>query len=115
MPGKKRREGKEGCLHHRSANCQDSFPFSPVQRQDREEGLQEGDVEDGEVKEHGQGDGVDEHRVVAEEEGEKRFTGGERIHGVQHLNHDQNGKGDGRGGLGHIVAEHLAANLRELS
>lgn len=104
----------KGCSHDGGTDSQDSLPFGPVQRKDGEQSLEEGDVEDGEVEGHGQRDGVNEHRVVVEEEGEERLAGGQRVHGVQHLNDHKNRERNGRGRLGHVVAEHLAANLGEL-
>lgn len=104
----------KGNSHHRGTNHQHGLPLIPVQGQDREQGLQEGDVEDSKVQTHREGDGIDQHGVVVEEEGEQGFAGGQRIHSVQHLNDHEDGKRHGRGGLGHVVAEHLAADFREL-
>lgn len=43
---------------------------------------------------HRQCDGVDEYHVVPEREGEKRFTRRESVHGVKHLNNDEDRKRD---------------------
>lgn len=67
------------------------------------------------MKGHGQSDGVDQHGVVAQEESQERLAGGQGVHGVQHLNHHEDGKRDGGCRLGHVVAEHVATNLGELS
>lgn len=101
-------------LHYRCTDHQHGLPLVPVQRQDGEQALQEGDVEDGEVEGHGEGDRVDEHGIVAQEESQERLAGGQGVHRVQHLNHYENGERDGGGGLGHIIAEHLTSNLGEL-
>lgn len=102
-----------GNLHNGSANRQHGLPLIPVQGQDCEQALQEGDVKNGEVKDHRQGDGVDQHGVVVQEESQQRLARRQGVHRVQHLNNDQDRQRDRRGRLGHIVAEHLATNLRE--
>lgn len=44
---------------------------------------------------HRQRDGVDEDHVVPKRESEKRFAGRQCVHGVEHLNNDENRKRDG--------------------
>lgn len=66
------------------------------------------------MKEHGQSDGVDKHRVVAQEERQEGLARGQRVHGIEHLNHHEDGKRHGGGRLAHVVAEHLASNFGEL-
>ena len=66
------------------------------------------------MQHHGEDNSVDEHHVVPQEESEEGFTRGQGVHGIQHLNNHQDGQRDRRGRLGHVVGEHLAADLREL-
>lgn len=44
---------KKGDLHNRRADRHNSLPLITVKRDDAEETLQEGDVEQGKVKSHG--------------------------------------------------------------
>lgn len=101
-------------LHYRGADHKDRLPLGPVQRQNGKQALQEGDVENGKVEQHREGDGVDQHGVVAQEEGQERLARRQGVHGIQHLNHHENGERDRRRGLGHIVAKHLTSDLGEL-
>lgn len=46
---------EDGCkqdLHNRSADSQNRLPFSPVQRQNREQCLQEWNIQNGEMEGH---------------------------------------------------------------
>ena len=65
------------------------------------------------MEDHGEGDGVDEDHGVPEWQGEEGFRRGEGVHGVEHFDDDENGEGDGRGGLGRVIGEHRAADLWE--
>lgn len=38
------------------------------------------------MEHHGQDDGVDEHHVLPQWEGQEGFAGGKAVHGVQHFN-----------------------------
>ena len=62
---------------------------------------------------HGQGDGVDEDHVLPQRKGQEGLGGGEGVHGVQHLDDDEDGEGDGRGCLGGCVGEDVATDRRE--
>lgn len=44
------------------------------------------------MQRHGQGDGVDEHHVLPQGECEEGLAGREGIHGVEHLDDDQDGE-----------------------
>lgn len=66
------------------------------------------------MEEHREGDGVDQHGIVAQEEGQERLARRQGVHGIQHLNHHENGERDRRRRLGHVVAEHLTSDLGEL-
>ena len=106
--------GTEEDLHNRCADDDHGLPLGPVQGQNGEEGLKDGSVEKSEVQGHGQSNGIDKHHVLPNGEGQERLARGEGVHGVEHLNDDQDRERDSRAGLGHIVGEHGAANLREL-
>lgn len=101
-------------LHNRSADDDHGLPLCPVQGQNGKEGLKDGSVEKGEVQGYGQSNGIDEHHVLPHRERQERLAGGKGVHGVEHFNDDQDGERDSRTGLGHVVREHGAANLREL-
>jgi hypothetical protein len=77
-------------LQNRCAKSQNSFPFIPVESQDREQALEEGNVEDAEMESHRQCNGVHENHVVPKREGEKRFAGREGVHSVKHLDDYEN-------------------------
>lgn len=66
------------------------------------------------MQHHREDNRVHEHHVVPQEEGQQRLAGRERIHGIQHLDDHQDGQRDRRRGLGHVVGEHVAADLGEL-
>jgi len=65
------------------------------------------------VESHGQSDGVDEDHVLPEGQGKERLGRRKCVHGVQHLNDHEDGKRDGRGGLGGGIREDVAANRGE--
>jgi hypothetical protein len=57
---------------HGNADVQHSLPLDPVERQNAEQRLEEGHVEDHEVQGHGEGDGADQHRVHGRRERQER-------------------------------------------
>lgn len=87
-------QGWLGDSHDRRADKKHSLPFCPVQGQNGEQTLKEGNVQDSEMEGHGEGDSVDQHGVVLQEESEERRARRQSVHGVQHFNHDEDGKRD---------------------
>ena len=101
-------------LHDWKTDPEHGHPLVQIQGHDGEETLQEGRVENAKVEGHGQRDGIHQHHILPQRKREQGLARGECIHGVQHLNHDQNRKGHGRGCFAHLVAEHLTPDLGEL-
>lgn len=62
------------------------------------------------MQDHAEADCVDENHVLPQGQREQRFTGRERIHGVQHLNDDKDGQRDGGGIVCAVVGKHVAVD-----
>ena len=99
--------------NNRCAPPQHDLPLAPAERHNAEDILQDGSVEESEVKSHGKSDGVDEDHVLPQRKGQEGLGGGEGVHGVQHLDDDEDGERDGRGCLGGCVGEDVATDRRE--
>ena len=97
----------------RGAPPEHNFPLAPAERHDAEDVLQDRSVEEAEVEGHGEGDGVDEDHVLPQGEGEEGLGGREGVHGVEHLDDDEDGERDGRGCFGGGVGEDVAADRGE--
>ena len=100
--------------HNRQTNHHHSPPLRHIKGHDREQRLQERGIEQREMQHHGQRDGVDEDHVIPQREREQGFAGGEGVHGVEHLDDDEDGEGDSGGCFGAVVGEDLAAQVWEL-
>lgn len=58
-------------LHDRETDNKNRLPFSPVERQDGEESLQDWSVEKSEVECHGQSDCIDQHHILPQRKSEE--------------------------------------------
>jgi len=94
----------------REGDDQDSLPLGPGEGADREHLVQEGHVENGAVKDHGEGDGTKEVLVDPGAHDQQTLVLGEAVEGVKHLNGHQDGQGDGGGGPGGDTGEHAAVD-----
>jgi hypothetical protein len=92
---------------------QHDLPLAPAKWHNAKHILQDRCVQQAEVENHGQGDGVDEDHVLPERQSEERLGRRKCVHGIQHLDHHENGKRDGGSGLGVGIREDVAANRGE--
>lgn len=93
--------------------AQHNIPFRPSQRHDSEDPLQHRRVEQDEMEDHGQCNGVDQYHVIPEWKRHKGLGRRERVHGVKHLDHDKNRKGDCRSGACRLIGEYIAVDFGE--
>lgn len=66
------------------------------------------------MKRHTERDGQNKERISPEREYEKRSVFGKRVHGVEHLDKNEDGETHGGTLLCHPVSEHVAADFREV-
>lgn len=71
------------------------------------------DVQDHKVQEHAKRDSSDKVRVAPHRQHEQTLVLRQGVHGVEHLDNDEDGQADSCSVARHVVREHLAADLRE--
>ena len=66
------------------------------------------------MQEHAQGNGANQVHVLPQGQAKQTLVLRERVHGVEHLDRDQDRKAHRRCAVGHFIGEHAAANFGEL-
>ena len=65
------------------------------------------------MQNHAESNRGDEERVPPNRESQQALVLRQRVHGVEHLDGDEDRQAHGRRALRHLVREHLTADLRE--
>ena len=100
-------------LHDGRTNRHNGLPLTNIERNNTEQALQERHIEQRKMQRHAQRNRGHEHGIRPQRQSKQALGTAQRVHRIQHLNDDQDGQRDGRCRLGHVIAEHLAADFRE--
>jgi len=94
--------------------CKTIYQNTTAERSKKKAHGEERNIEDHEMQRHTQSDSSYKIHVPPQGQTKQTFVFRKRIHGVEHLDHDENGERHSRRMVGHFVRKHLATYLRKL-
>ena len=74
---------------------------------------EERDVQNSDMKRHTQNNGPDQKHVLPHRKNNETLVFRKRVHGIKHLDSDENRQAHGRCSSGHDICEHFTPDFRE--